>query len=167
MNRNVTIVTGLWDLGRGSIEGWSKRDFSTYKEKFLETLKADAFMVVWIPKELEEDVWSVRSKDDTKIFIKEVEDFRTWNPFFEKIQQIRNNPDWKNFAGWLPGSPQAALEFYNPMMMTKMFMVHDTMLSNPFDSEYFFWMDGGLTTTVNGQYFSSDKVLDNLDYYCD
>jgi hypothetical protein len=167
MNRNVTIVTGLWDLGRGSIEGWSKRDFSTYKEKFLETLKADAFMVVWIPKELEEDVWSVRSKDDTKIFIKEVEDFRTWNPFFEKIQQIRNNPDWKNFAGWLPESPQAALEFYNPMMMTKMFMVHDTMLSNPFDSEYFFWMDGGLTTTVNGQYFSSDKVLDNLDYYCD
>ena len=71
MNRNVTIVTGLWDLGRGSIEGWSKRDFSTYKEKFLETLKADAFMVVWIPKELEEDVWSIRSKDDTKIFIKE------------------------------------------------------------------------------------------------
>jgi uncharacterized protein YbaP (TraB family) len=39
MNRNVTIVTGLWDLGRGSIEGWSKRDFSTYKEKFLEKQK--------------------------------------------------------------------------------------------------------------------------------
>jgi len=167
MNRNVTIVTGLWDLGRGSIEGWGKRDFSNYKEKFLETLKADAFMAIWIPKELEEDVWKIRDKDNTKVYIKEVEDFKTWFPFFDKLQEIRTNPSWYDFAGWLRESPQAALEFYNPMMMCKMFMVHDTMIYNPFDSEYYYWMDGGLTSTVNGGYFYKDKVLDNLDYYSD
>jgi len=167
MNRNVTIVTGLWDLGRGTIDGWGKRDFNTYKEKFFDTLKADAFMAIWIPKELEEDVWKIRSKDNTKVYIKEVEDFKTWFPFFDKLQELRTNPDWYNFAGWLKESPQAALEFYNPMMMCKMFMVHDTMIFNPFNSDYYYWMDGGLTSTVNQGYFSKDKVLDNLDYYSD
>jgi hypothetical protein len=27
MNRDITIVTGLWDLKRGDIVGWGKRDF--------------------------------------------------------------------------------------------------------------------------------------------
>ena len=36
MNRSVTIVTGLWDLGRGQLDGWAKRDFQQYKNKFFE-----------------------------------------------------------------------------------------------------------------------------------
>ena len=39
MNSGITIVTGLWDLGRGKIEGWAKRDFEQYKQKFFELLE--------------------------------------------------------------------------------------------------------------------------------
>lgn len=163
--QNVTMVTGLWDLDRGSLEGWAKRDFSQYKARFFELLETDIPMVVWIPKDLVEEVKSIRGNKPTEIKIKEVEDFKTWNPFFEKIQEIRNNPEWKNFAGWLPDSPQAALEFYNPMMFTKMFMLNDSAIYNPFNTEYFFWIDGGLTSTVNTGYFTKERVLDNLDYY--
>ena len=35
MNKNITIVTGLWDLKRGDIQGWGKRDFQQYKDRFL------------------------------------------------------------------------------------------------------------------------------------
>jgi hypothetical protein len=91
-----------------------------------------------------------------------VEDFKTWNPFFDKIQEIRNRPSWKNFAGWLSESPQAALEFYNPMMFTKMFMVNDSAILNPFNTDYFFWVDGGLINTVSKGYFTKDEVLKNL-----
>ena len=42
MNNNVTIVTGLWDLGRGNLDGWGKRDFSNYKTKFFEMLETNA-----------------------------------------------------------------------------------------------------------------------------
>ena len=34
MNSNVTLVTGLWDIGRGDLqEGWS-RSFQHYLDKF-------------------------------------------------------------------------------------------------------------------------------------
>ena len=69
-------------------------------------------------------------------------------------------------AGWLRESPQAALEFYNPMMFTKMFMLNDSIIHNPFKSDYFFWIDGGLTNTVHHGTFTHDKVLDNLDNFC-
>jgi hypothetical protein len=82
MNSNVTIVTGLWDLGRGNLDGWSKRDFSNYKTKFFEMLETNAQMCIWISKDLEEEVLKVRGDKPTKIFIKNVEDFEVWNPFF-------------------------------------------------------------------------------------
>ena len=31
MNTDITIVTGLWDLGRGNLDSWAKRDFNYYK----------------------------------------------------------------------------------------------------------------------------------------
>jgi hypothetical protein len=167
MNDNITIVTGLWDLGRGSIDGWAKRDFQQYKDKFFELLETDVQMCVWIPRELEQEVRDIRGDKPTQIYFKELEDFKTWFPFWDKLQSIRTNPDWYNFAGWLPESPQAALEYYNPMMMCKMFMVNDTAIMNPFNSEYFYWIDGGLTSTVNKGYFTHDNTLDKLEEYTD
>jgi hypothetical protein len=165
MNDNITIVTGLWDLKRGDLDGWAKRDFEHYKQKFFELLESDVQMCIWIPEDLRLEVEKIRKDKPTKIFIKNVEDFKQWNPFFEKIQEIRNSPDWKNFAGWLSSSPQSALEFYNPMMFTKMFMVNDSAIINPFQTDYFFWIDGGLTNTVNRGYFTVDNVLNNLENY--
>ena len=43
-------------------------------------------------------------------------------------------------------------------MFTKMFMLNDSVITNPFDSEYFFWIDGGLTNTVSTGYFKNEKV---------
>jgi hypothetical protein len=165
MNKNITIVTGLWDLGRGEMDGWGRRDFKHYKDKFFEMLEVDAQMCIWVPDDLVDDVKKIRGDKPTKIFIKNVEDFKTWNPFFDKIQEIRNNNKWRNSAGWLSESPQASLEYYNPMMFTKMFMVNDSAIVNPFNSEYFFWIDGGLTNTTNKGYFQNDLVLDNLENY--
>ena len=165
MNKNITLVTGLWDMGRGNLEGWAKRDFEYYKNRFFEFLETDVQMCVWIPKDLEEEVLRIRGDKPTKIFIKNLEDFKTWNPFFNKIQEIRNTDSWKNFAGWLRESPQATLEYYNPMMFTKMFMLNDSAIINPFNSDYLFWIDGGLTNTVSTGYFINDKVLDNLENY--
>lgn len=164
-NSKVTIITGLWDLGRGQLDGWAKRDFIEYKRRFFELLEADAQMAIWIPKELEQEVLDIRGDKPTKIFIKENKDFETWNPFFTEIQNIRTSVKWKSQAGWLENSPQAELKFYNAMMMCKMFMVNDTAIINPFDSEYFYWIDGGLTSTVDKGYFIKDRVLDNLENF--
>ena len=165
MNKEITIVTGLWDMGRGNLESWAKRDFNHYKDRFFEMLEADAQMCVWIPSDLKADVERIRGDKPTKIFIKEISDFETWNPFFDKIQEIRKNENWLSQAGWLRESPQATLESYNAMMFTKMFMLNDSAITNPFNSKYFYWIDGGLTNTVNKGYFQKDLVLDNLDNF--
>ena len=162
---NTTIVTGLWDLKRGDIEGWGKRNFQQYKDRFFEMLETDIPMCIFIPSSLVDEVENIRGDKPTKIFIKENEDFETWNPFFEQIDKIRTDNKWVNYAGWLSGSPQAQLKHYNAMMFTKMFMVNDSAIINPFDTDYFFWIDGGLTSTVNKGYFSHDRVLDNLENY--
>jgi hypothetical protein len=165
MNTNITIVTGLWDLERGNLSGWANRNFEDYKNRFFEMLQANAQMCIWIPSSLKEEVEKIREGKPTKIFIKENEDFETWNPFFQQIQKIREDENWLSQAEWLRESPQAALKYYNAMMFTKMFMVNDSAITNPFNSKYFFWIDGGLTNTVNTGYFVSDNVLDNLENY--
>ena len=165
MNKEITIVTGLWDMGRGNLESWAKRDFNYYKERFFEMLEVDAQMCIWIPSDLKSDVERIRGDKPTRIFIKEVSDFENWNPFFNKIQEIRKNENWLSQAGWLRESPQATLESYNAMMFTKMFMLNDSAITNPFNSKYFYWIDGGLTNTVNKGYFQKDLVLNNLSNF--
>lgn len=137
MNKNITIVTGLWDLGRGDMNGWAKRDFQEYIDKFVDLLKTDCNMAIWIPKSLEKIVWENRKKENTAVYFKENEDFKTWFPFYNEIQKIRTSDSWINIAPWLSESPQAVLEYYNPIMMSKLFMVHDTSILNPFNSDYF------------------------------
>jgi len=60
MNKKVTIVTGLWDLGRENIDGWAKRSFQHYKDRFSELLRCDVNLAIWIPREMEEEVWKIR-----------------------------------------------------------------------------------------------------------
>lgn len=156
---DVTIVTGMWDLGRGELDGWANRHFDTYKENFFKLLKANIPMCIWIPANMEEEVWSIRKKHNTKVYIKETEDFKTWFPLFEQHEKVRTNPDWYNSAPWLASSPQAALQMYNPMMMTKMFMVNDSALMNPFNTKYFYWIDGGLSSTVPSSKFADGDVF--------
>ena len=165
MNTDITIVTGLWDLGRGNLNSWAKRDFNYYKERFFEMLEVDVQMCIWIPSDLKSDVERIRGDKPTRIFIKEVSDFKNWNPFFDRIQEIRQKESWLSQAGWLTESPQATLESYNAMMFTKMFMLNDSAITNPFNSKYFYWIDGGLTNTVNKGYFQKDLVLDNLSNF--
>jgi hypothetical protein len=163
-NTNVTIVTGLWDLGRGNLGEGFGRNFDHYLARFEELLKTDINMYIHIPKELEEWVWQRRKEENTRVRIIEVEDFKNWFAFYEQTNQKRQDPQWYSAAGWLENAPQTKLEFYNPIVMSKMFMLNDASIFNPFNSEYFFWIDGGITNTVHWGYFSHDGVFRNLPY---
>ena len=83
-------------------------------------------------------------------------------PFYSKIQEIRTNPEWYEQAGWLKESTQAKLELYNPLVMSKVFLLNDAKILDKFDSEYLFWLDAGITNTVHYGYFTHDKVLEKL-----
>jgi len=156
----LTLVTGLWNIKRDSLtEGWS-RSFEHYLEKFKQLLKVENNLIVFGEKELESFVFEHRSRENTQFIHRSQEWFK--NEFFEKIQTIRKDPQWYNQAGWLSESTQAKLEMYNPLVMSKMFLLNDAQIMDKFNSELLFWIDAGLTNTVHPGYFTHDKVFEKL-----
>ena len=161
---NITLVTGIWDIGRGALsEEWS-RPFQHYLDKFEQLLKCEENMIIFGDEELQKFVFERRSESNTQFILRPLSWF-TDSEFFDKIQKIRNSEDWQNLAGWLKESTQGRLENYNPLVMSKVFLLHDAKIMDKFNSEYMFWIDGGLTNTVHQGYFTHDKVLNNLSKY--
>ena len=163
---SIALVTGLWNIGRDELsDGWS-RSFKHYLEKFEQLLKVEENLIIFGEKELEEFVWERRNESNTQFIIRN-KDWFINNDFYNKIQQIRNNPDWYNQSGWLKDSTQAKLEMYNPLVMSKMFLLNDARILDKFNSKNLFWIDAGLTNTVHPGYFTHDKVIEKLNKYID
>jgi hypothetical protein len=161
---NITLVTGIWDIGRDSLtEGWS-RPYQHYLDKFDKILDIDENLIIFGDESLRDVVFKKRNPSNTQFIVRPLSWF-TNSEFFPLIQKIRNNPDWFNQTGWLKDSTQAKLENYNPLVMSKVFLLHDAKIMDQFDSEFLFWIDGGLTNTVHPGYFTHDKVLDKLLKY--
>ena len=157
-NKELTVVTGLWDISRVG------RSFDHYIENFNKFLEMPVNMFIYVPKDLEHLVWAKRSRSNTHVRVFELEDVKNnfYQQFWDKTQEIRTNPEWLSQAGWLAGSPQASNEWYNPIVQSKMFMLHDAKILNIFDTDYFIWLDAGITNTVYEKYFTENKCLDKL-----
>jgi hypothetical protein len=159
--KDLTIVTGLWNLNKPG------RSFEHYLECFGKILEMKHFMYVYVPAELEDFVWKRRRKENTFVKILELSDIKGnyFAPFWDRAQGIRNDPDWINQTGehgWLKQAPQTVLEYYNPIVMSKMFMVHDAKVTNPFNTDYFLWLDAGIANTVYEKYFTENNALDKI-----
>lgn len=165
MNKDLTIVTGLWNIGRDG------RPFTQYIQHFNNFLDIDANLFLYIPKELESLVWDKRKKENTYVKIYELEDIKNlYKPFWDRTQNIRNNPEWYNQTGeggWLKTSPQATLEWYNPIVQSKLFLLNDVTIWNPFNTENFIWLDAGITNSVYEKFFAENKALDKIIPYLD
>jgi FkbM family methyltransferase len=162
---NVTVVTCLWDIRRDTCEGVFKRSFDTYLEKFDDLLKIENPMIIFTEKKVEEFILQRRSLSNTVIVIKEVDELKTWFNFYQQVQTIRNNPEWRNIASWLGESTQANLEMYNPVVMSKLFLLNDAAIYNSFKTDYYLWLDAGITSTIHPGYFTHDKCIDKLEKY--
>lgn len=163
---NLTIVTGIWDLKRENAGQGFQRVYSHYIKHFQKLLQANYNFIIFIAPEDEHIVWEAgRDRSNTFIVHKSSNSFQTDFPFYDQVQKTRVNPDWLNQVGWLGESTQATLPLYNPMVMSKMFMLNDGCLHNPFDTEYFIWIDGGITNTVHEGYFTHDLVLDKIHFF--
>jgi len=163
----VTIVTGLWNLGRDKISDSFKRGYDSYLERFSQLLKTDVNMYIFCDPSDESFIWEHRNKNNTVINKMTLDELLKWFNFTNITNEIRQNEDWLSQASWLKESPQATLEGYNPLVMSKMFMLNNVTIWNPFNSEYFFWIDAGITNTVHYGYFTHDKVFDKLPKFID
>lgn len=154
MEKKVTFVTGLWDIGRSELISF-KRNFDDYLRCFEVLLSLDINLIIYAPEYLHDFIIQRRSLLKTHIITRNNEDFKTCFDFYDRVNQIRNSPEWYSQADWLSQSPQAKLDLYGPITMSKMFMVNDSTIHDPFGSDYFFWIDAGLSNTVSKEWLSN------------
>lgn len=160
----ITLVTGLWNIGRGNLDNSFSRQYQDYLDKFAQLLDVDNNLIIFGDKELESFVWKKRKEHNTQFILRDLNWFKR-NDYYDKIQEIRKNPEWYNQADWLKNSPQAKLDLYNPIVMSKMFLLNDARISDKFNSDYIYWIDAALVFTVHPGYFTHDKVLTKLSKY--
>jgi hypothetical protein len=59
---NITLVTGIWDIGRGELtKGWS-RSYQHYLDKFEQLLDVQENMIIFGDSELKEFVFTKRNE---------------------------------------------------------------------------------------------------------
>ena len=161
----TTIVTGIWNIKRDELsEGWN-RTYQHYLNNLEKLMKVSDNMIIYIEEEYKSFVEKRRTSDNTLIIVRELDWFKQNEHIFNKIQKIRMSPDWYNQTGWLTDSTQAKLEMYNPIVMSKMFLLNDASIMDPFNSSHLVWIDGALTNTVHDGYFWHDKVIPKLEKY--
>ena len=158
-----TIVTGIWDIKRDTLaEGWS-RTFEHYLNHLEKLMKSPNNMIIFIEEKYESFVWEHRNRNNTLVVIRELDWFTQNKSIFDNIQNIRTSEKWYSQSGWLPDSTQAKLEMYNPIVMSKMFLLNDAVILDPFNSTHLIWVDGALTNTVHEGYFWSDNIIEKID----
>ncbi|CAL1527378.1 unnamed protein product [Lymnaea stagnalis] len=143
-NYSFTVVTGLFDIGRGS--WWTQsRTYNEYLGQMLQILKLDVNLIVFIEPKGWNFVKSFRKGREkrTRIYVKEIEDLEYY-PLFGRIKEIMNSKSFQegneNYAS---GKCEAVDPMYNLVTNSKITLVHEALQDNPFNSDYFIWLDGG------------------------
>lgn len=169
MHKDLTLVTALFDIGRSNIDPGFARSYEHYLNCFKGLLEVDLPMVIFCDEATENFVFKHRKRENTTVVRRTLDDLRRF-PFYDRVQQIRSSESWRTRSGWIPGSPQASLELYNPLVMSKQFFLNDASIFNFFGTKYFAWIDAGITNTVNVKsYFNKtfvDKLIRQMNKMC-
>ncbi len=161
--KEVTIITSLINLGRENLNTDFKRSYTDYLNRFAELLSMPNNMIVYVDELAYDLVLKHRNKDNTKLILITKETLLSYFPYKNNCDEIRKSSEWLNQTPWLMKSPQAQLEWYNPMVFSKLKMLAESAKDNPFNTSHFYWLDAGIAQTVHPGYFYHDKVFYNQD----
>jgi hypothetical protein len=143
-----TFVTGLWDIGRGSLENtaanhdWA-RSFEKYTLQLRSLLSSGLNIIVYGEKNIQK---TVEEFTNAKFVEYDRSEFYKCR-FYDTINTIRTSKEWYDqpTAQWLKNSPQAKLPLYAPITFQKIHFIQKAKEFNPFHSQHFYWIDAGIT----------------------
>jgi hypothetical protein len=134
VEKPVTFVSFCVDIDRGSLphSNTIKRDFSLYLSGMMENVRTNVPLVLYSSiKDLE--IPNNRN----------VNNFR--HHYYDKILVENEFPNFDLYKQNYPTSHKdeiaTALFYYTPLVVSKMKKMIEVVNDNPFNSEYFFWMD--------------------------
>lgn len=143
-----TVVTGLFNINRHKFKNY-KRDFEVYLKWFINCLSLDCNMIIFVEESLLDFVKTHRAhlpENKTKIICKKIEDFK----FYKYKDRMKTIMDSINFEKELEGAvaadptaPEYNEPLYNIITYSKVSMLREASEINPFNNDYFLWVDAG------------------------
>lgn len=158
MTATPTLVTAIFELGRASLAPPFHRDPDHYRRHLPAVLAIDLPMVVYTDTAHEALVRKLRGDKPTRVLVLDPGQLAE-HELYKPVQRIRQDATWCSQAEWLPGSPQAALPAYNPVVMTKPLWLYEQAQQNPFSSTHLYWIDAGLGHTVPAELLQAASFI--------
>jgi len=137
---SVTLVTSLYDINRHNLDG---RTWGEYLEWFGKTLQLKSPMVVFVDQDLVEFVQEHRKNLPTKI----VEESIVQIPYYhlkEKMDAVIQSKEYQSKISD-PNRIECKSSLYNIIQYSKFGWLEFAADENYFNSEYFLWVDAGLS----------------------
>lgn len=152
-NTPITFINFCVDIDRGLIpkDNTIRREFNLYEHGMYDNLKTILPIVLYtssknIPK------FNHRNEKNLKI------------NYFDKISIENEFPNFDLYKKYYPYTNKDEIEtamfYYAPLVVLKLKKVIDVMNENPFNSEYFFWIDCFFTRGI----IESDFLYNEDDY---
>lgn len=162
-NDSITLVTSIFDIGRDKLEDFG-RPFSFYIDNLCNLLKLDFNFVIFTDNETKNLIKERAKTGKNVVFVEKTAEklFSDNIDIFSRLENIRKDEEWKSQVDWLSKSPQANLKFYNPVVMSKIFQLHDASIYNFFNNKWVFWIDSGINSTVSNEYLNQIIELPNI-----
>ena len=143
--KNLTLITALVNIGREQVDG---RKFQDYVNWFLQTIQIPAPMVIYAEPVLEGIVKEIRKDLPTKFIPTEFTNLPLiWS--YNLVTSIQNSPEFRTKMK-KPHDLANRLAGYPIVTNSKFAWIWNVLQENPFQTDLFFWIDGGLSRFWKG-----------------
>lgn len=136
----TTIVTGLFDINRIELDG---RSWNSYLNWFEKTLSINAPMVVFVEEKTYDFVKSKRSDHNTKIIVQNIKDLNMYM-YKDRMDTIISSDSYKRTIKD-SNRIECKNSLYAIIQFSKFYWMAHASKENYFNSDYFIWMDAGLS----------------------
>jgi hypothetical protein len=135
-----TIITGLFDIKRNTMDG---RPWENYLNWFEKTLSINCPMVIFVEDQTIDFVKNKRGNLPTIVINQKIEDLEYFK-YKEDMDRIISSKEYKDI---IKDSNRIECQhsLYSIIQYSKFEFVEKSSIQNPFNSEYFIWMDAGLS----------------------
>jgi hypothetical protein len=143
---SITAITALYDIERET-KG-DGRSISEYLDWFKETLKLNINLVIYTEKKFESFINENRINNKTKLIIKPLNEI----PYYKYKTNIENIIYSKEYKHKMMANDrvECVLPLYNIIQYSKFDWIQECIDNKYFDTDYYFWMDAGISRFFDG-----------------
>jgi protein YibB len=144
IDNNTTLVTALYDIGRKDYIAYP-RTIETYLQYMDNILSLESNICIFCEEKHENDIKNIRQKYDpnleyTKIYTIPFDELEFYKLFYKDIEKVMASDFFKQNN---QGSIESVYPKYNLINFNKISFVNEILQKNPFNSNYFIWLDAG------------------------